>query len=203
MFALISALVVKLNVVEVAPTIGVNVVPPFRLTIHCTVGAGWPVAAAVKVARFPTPTDIFAGFAVITGVELTVSVAAVDVLLLTEFVNTASYALPFCEAVVVMLKVVEVAPATAAKLAPPFVLNSHCTVGAGVPMAAAVKVAIAPAITVVLPGCAVIVGAVLVLTVPDAAQPPIHTPAANVRILSNIRAADAASPRNWKFCLKF
>jgi hypothetical protein len=34
----------------------VNVPPPFVLTCHCTVGAGFPLAAAVNVAVPPAPT---------------------------------------------------------------------------------------------------------------------------------------------------
>jgi len=66
-------------------------VPPLVLTIHCTVGAGWPVAAAVNVAIPPASTDTFTGLVVTTGPTFTVSVAVVVVALLTEFVNTALY----------------------------------------------------------------------------------------------------------------
>jgi hypothetical protein len=44
-------------VVEVAPVTFAYDVPPFVLTCHCTVGAGFPLAAAVKVAVAPTITD--------------------------------------------------------------------------------------------------------------------------------------------------
>jgi hypothetical protein len=104
--------VVKLKVVEVAPGTALHDVPPFVLTIHCTVGVGVPVAAAVNVAALPADTVTEVGLVVIT-IELTVSVAGLDVTLPAEFVNTASYRLPFCAAVVVKLKPVEVAPATA------------------------------------------------------------------------------------------
>lgn len=84
-------MVVKLRVVLVAPATFVNDVPPFVLTCHCTVGAGDPVAAAVKVAVAPANTDTFVGFVVITGRVFTVSVAAVVVADPWVFVNTASY----------------------------------------------------------------------------------------------------------------
>ena len=42
-----------------------------------------------------------------------------------------------------MVKVVLVAPPISLKVAPPFVLTCHCRVGAGVPLAAAVKLALA------------------------------------------------------------
>ena len=197
------AVAANVNVADVAPAKFVNVVPPFVLTCHCTLGTGDPVADAINVALTPAITVTFAGFTVITGAVLTVSVADDDVTLLTEFVNTASYKFPFCEIVVVKFNAVEVAPATAVKLAPSFVLTIHCTVGTGVPVAVAVNVAVAAAVTVMLAGCAVIAGAVLVLIVLVAAQPPIHTTAINIRALSIVRAADALSPIHLKFCLKF
>jgi hypothetical protein len=46
------------------------------------------------------------------------------------------------------IKVVDVAPLTLLKVAPLSVLTCHCTVGAGFPLAVAVKVAVAPATTV-------------------------------------------------------
>ena len=45
-------------------------------------------------------------------------------------------------------------------MAPPSVLTSHCTVGLGLPLAAAVKVADCPAVTVALDGAVVIAGGV-------------------------------------------
>ena len=81
----------KLSVVEVPPGTALNDVPPLVLTIHCTVGAGFPFAAAVKVTGSPFPTVTFTGFKVTVGAKSTVNVAAVVVALLTEFVKTASY----------------------------------------------------------------------------------------------------------------
>jgi hypothetical protein len=112
-FPVITAVVAKVKVVEVAPATFVKVVPPFVLTCHCTVGAGTPVAAAVKVAFAGAVTETFDGFVVTTGAELTVNVAGVVVAVPPVFVNTASYRLPVCAAVVEKDKVVEVAPATA------------------------------------------------------------------------------------------
>src|SRR6266478_1536266 len=88
--------VVKLRVVEVAPETLPNVVPPSVLTCHCTVGVGEPVAAAVKVAVWPTVTVRFAGWVVIVGDvgQFTGSVAAVVVAVPAEFVNTARYRYP-------------------------------------------------------------------------------------------------------------
>ncbi len=72
----------------------------------------------------------------------TVSVAVFEVAVAgeQEFVNTARYWLPLIDTVgLLMVRVVEVAPATLVNDPP--VLTCHCTVGAGLPLAAAVKVA--------------------------------------------------------------
>jgi len=45
-----------------------------------------------------------------------------------------------------------VAPETLLQEEPPLVLTCHCTVGVGVPLAAAVKLTVWPAVTVWLPG---------------------------------------------------
>src|SRR5260370_971504 len=82
------------------------------------------------------------------GVALTVSVAAVVVAVPAEFVNTARYWFPLCDKAVVKLNVVEVAPETLLNVPLPAVLICHCTVGVGEPVAAAVKVAVWPAVTV-------------------------------------------------------
>ena len=60
----------------------------------------------------------------------------------------------------VKLRVVLVAPAMGVKVEPPSVLTCHCTVGVGLPLAAAVKVAVCPAVTVWLAGWVVTIGAV-------------------------------------------
>src|SRR5262249_45871497 len=48
------------------------------------------------------------------------------------------------------------------QLVPPLVLTSHCTVGVGLPLAAAVNDTLAPAVTVWLAGWVVMIGAVVV-----------------------------------------
>src|ERR1700722_13070551 len=90
----------------------------------------------------------------------TVNVAAVVEVLPAAFVKTALYLLLFSPALVVKLKVVEVAPATFVNVTPPSALTCHCTVGVGAPVAAAVKVAVAPASTDTLVGFVVIEGSV-------------------------------------------
>jgi hypothetical protein len=82
------------------------------------------------------------------GAGFTVSVAAVVGAVPAEFINTTWYRFPFCDKVVVKLRVVEVAPERLLDVAPPSALTCHCTVGVGEPVAAAVKVAVWPAVTV-------------------------------------------------------
>jgi hypothetical protein len=94
-------------------------------------------------------------------IGLTVKSAAVVVASLAEFVNTAWYKFWESARDAVKLSVVEVAPTIALNDAPPFVLTNHCTVGVGVPVAAAVKVAVLPSTTVRGVGLNVIVGATL------------------------------------------
>ena len=57
------------------------------------------------------------------------------------------------------------APETLLNVTPPSVLTGHCTVGVGEPVAAAVKVAVWPAVTVWFVGCVAIVGGVGEVTV--------------------------------------
>src|SRR5258707_13170935 len=90
------------------------------------------------------------------GALFTVSVAAVVVAVPAEFVNTARYWFPFCDNAVVKLNVVEVAPETLLNVPLPAVLICHCTVGE--PVAAAVNVAVGPALAVCFAGCVVMVG---------------------------------------------
>src|SRR5271170_3032870 len=93
-----------------------------------------------------------------TGAAVTVSVAAVVFGCPVELVKTARYSLPLCPVDVVKLNVVEVAPGIFRNVAPWLVLTCHCTVGAGVPVAAAVNVTPWPATIVWLTGLSVITG---------------------------------------------
>ena len=153
----------RVRVVLVAPGMSLKVEPPSVLTCHCTVGVGLPLAAAVKVAVWPAVTVWLAGWAVIEGANwavVTVRVAALVVAVPTLLVNTAWYSSPFWAVVVLLrVRVVLVAPGMSLKVEPPSVLTCHCTVGVGLPLAAAVKVAVWPAVTVWLVGWAVIEGA--------------------------------------------
>src|SRR5258708_981923 len=97
---------------------------------------------------------------------LTVSVAALVVTLPTLLVNTASYLLPFIAAVTLLsASVADVAPLMSGKEPPPLVLTFDWTVGVGLPLAAAVKLALAPALAVWLLGCVMTTGAVLTVSV--------------------------------------
>ena len=60
--------------------------------------------------------------------------------------------------------VVEVAPEMFVQVVPS-VLFSHCTVGVGEPLAAALKLAVDPEITVLLVGCVVTAGTVCTVNV--------------------------------------
>lgn len=90
---------------------------------------------------------------------MTVSVAAEVVTEPTEFANTASTWSPFWLKVVANESVVEVAPAIWVQLLPLFVETCHCTVGVGLPVAAALNVAIAPVSTDTEVGSVVMTGA--------------------------------------------
>ena len=85
--------------------------------------------------------------------------AAVVVAVPTVLVKTARYRLPDSAAVAAKLRAVEVAPERLPYEVPPLVLTCHCTPGVGVPLAAAVKLAELPAVTVWLLGFWVTLGA--------------------------------------------
>ena len=72
--------------------------------------------------------------------------------------------MPFCAAAAVNDNVGDVAPATLVKFTPS-VLCCHCTVGVGVPLAAAVKVAGDPLATLMLAGLVVITGPAVTVNV--------------------------------------
>ena len=80
----------------VAPEISLQLEPLLKLTCHCTVGVGLPVAAAEKLAVEPVVTVVLLGCSVIKGAAgvlslLTVNVAAKLLAEPTELVNTARY----------------------------------------------------------------------------------------------------------------
>ncbi len=137
------------RVTAVAPPMLLNVAPPSVLTCHWIVGVGFPLAPAVNETFEPALMDWLTGFVVTVGAKFTVIVAAVVVAVPEAFVNTARNLVPFWPAVTLgTVSVVVVAPPTFAYVAPPSVLDCHCTVGVGVPVAAAVNSAVPPAFTV-------------------------------------------------------
>jgi hypothetical protein len=145
------------NVHDVAPAIAVNVEAPGSSSYHWIV-AGGPVQVTVS-AGVPEVDSVgpvhFSG-------AVTVSVAGCVVAEPLGLVNTASYSVPDTAVVVAgVVYVSEVAPAIGVKPLAPGACDSHCTVGAGLPLAAAVNVAVAPASTVVPTGCVVTAGATL------------------------------------------
>ncbi len=143
----------------------VQIAPPSALRCQRTVGAGVPVAAAVNVATAPACTLWLAGCVVTTGAlvaAVTVSSAGFVAADPAVFVNTARKRVPWSACAVVNAYDTAVAPEMSAHVAPPSVLTCHRTVGAGVPDAAAVNVATAPACTLWLAGCSVTTGAACV-----------------------------------------
>ena len=123
------------------------------------------------------------------GGVFTVNVALVVGTLLPQLLlNRARYRLPLSAAVVVNVKLVLVAPALSVKLIPPSVLTCHWTVGAGLPLAVAVKLADPPAHKLRFAGLVVTVGGLLIATVvvlPVEVQPftvtvTVYVPAATV-----------------------
>jgi hypothetical protein len=182
-FALSPDAVVKLYVVEVAPLMLPNVVPPSVETCHCT--GGLPLAAALNDAVEPAQDVALVGLVVIVGDEVTVSIAADVVAEPQLFVKTAWYCLALSPDAVVKLYVVEVAPVTSLKVDPPSVETCHCTFG--LPFAAALNDAVEPAQDVALVGLAMIGGGeatVSVAAVVVAAPQPLVKTARNFLPLS-------------------
>ena len=120
----------------------------------------------MNVALSPAVTASVAGLVVTFGASgfgFTVSVAAVLVAEPAEFVNTAWYSQPLWATVVfTTVNVGVVFPesvVSSVNVKPPFVETCQRTVGAGTPEAAAVNVALSPAVTASLAGLVVTTGA--------------------------------------------
>src|SRR5439155_24526588 len=127
--------------------------PPGAVTL-------WPAYAVLKTAAGNEPPPVRAG---VTVGQVTVSVAALLLAVPQALVNTARYWLPLCESCAVKVRLVFVSPTMSVKPEP--VLTCHCTVGAGVPLAAAVKVTLLPACTLWVSGWVVTTGVVLTVSV--------------------------------------
>ena len=99
----------------------------------------------------------------VAGMAFTVNAAAFEFTVLTLFVHTARYCLLLSAVVVTNDNVALVAPVILVQVVP-FVLSCHCIVGAGVPLAAELKLAFTPAHRVWEFGWVVTVGGVLAAT---------------------------------------
>src|ERR1041385_939564 len=139
-----------------------------EVIVPLVIDQAYVVAPAGPLAVLPTEFgQTLAGVGVMVGVAgaLTVSVAAVVVELPQELVKTARYWLPLSDAAVVKVSEVDVAPAMLLKVPPPLVETCHCTVAAGVAVAAAVKVTGCPAQMVCEAGLVVTAGGTLTVSV--------------------------------------
>jgi len=119
---------------------------PDAPVLHENVALGAPVAVNNEVPQLLlTETDGA------DGMELTVNTAALEFTVPAMFVHTARYCLLLSAVVVVNDKVPAVAPLMLFQIVP-FVLSCHCTVGAGPPLAAELKIAFTPAHLVCVAG---------------------------------------------------
>jgi hypothetical protein len=115
------------------------------------------------------------------GMEVTVNVAALEFTVPPMFVHTARYSLLLSAVVVVNDSGLAVAPVMLFQLVPLLVLTCHCTVGAGLPLAAELKLAFKPAHLVCVNGWVVTTGATaLVPTVTTKFCVFVHPLAVNV-----------------------
>ena len=114
-----------------------------------------PVAVRTELPQlFTTVTPGAAGIA------FTVNVAAFEFTVPALLVHEARYCLPLTPVVAATFKVRLVAPLILVQVVP-LVLSCHCTVGAGLPLAAELKLTFVPAQVVCDDGCVVTVGDVL------------------------------------------
>ena len=98
------------------------------------------------------------------GIAFTVNIAALELTVPALLVHTARYCLLLSAAVAANVNVALVAPVIFVHVVP-LVLDCHCTVGEGVPLAAELKLAFAPAHLVCDAGCVITVGGAVVLPV--------------------------------------
>ena len=183
-------LAVKLYGLAVAPGMFVNEPPPC-LACHCTLGEGEPLAAAEKLAVLPAQTVKLAGLVVTEGAVLTVRVAAEEVLEPHVLLKTAWNSSLLCDALVVKLYGLAVAPGMLVNEPPPW-LACHCMLTE--PLAAAEKVAVFPAHAVKLVGLVVTEAVALTVNVRvvDSVTPSVISSAFTVMLLVTAGAeADA------------
>src|SRR5262245_9474541 len=138
--------------------------PPLHESVTVPVNPWVGVTVAVNVAGRPIGIVAEPGVTV-SARSFTVSVDAVVVAEQHAFVNTARYRFPVCVATAVNESGLVVAPRMSGNVAPASVLRCHWTVGVGSPFAAALKLAVLPALTLWLFGLVVIEGAVWTVSV--------------------------------------
>ena len=151
---LCETLEVKLSGLDVSPGMLVN--PPPLLACHCSAGAGVPLAAALNDTSAPAQTFVLTGF-VVTAVESpSVRVATAEVTLPQLLENKARNWLLLCDPLAVKLSGLDVAPGTFVNPLP--LLACHCSVGAGVPLAADENDTTVPVQALVLTGLVMTIG---------------------------------------------
>ena len=138
-------------------TVIASVVAPL---LHENVAPGTPVAVSRELPQLlVTDTEGAAG------IGSTINVAALEVAVPAMLVHTARYCLLLSAAVVAKAKVPVAAPVMLVQLVP-LVLSCHCTVGAGLPLAAELKLTFKPAHFVCDAGCVVTAGDTMLPSTP-------------------------------------
>src|SRR6185503_20264582 len=116
-----------------------EVIVPFTIDHAYVVAPAGPAAVLpVEFAQTCAGVGVIVGVA---GLALTVNVAVVCALP-AALVKVARYRLPLWPVLAVKLSVFEVARGISVKETPPLLETLHCTVGAGLPLADAVNVAV-------------------------------------------------------------
>jgi|SRR5579863_3179864 len=143
-----------------------HVAPPSTESCHWTLGAGEPDAEAVNAALVPLAADTLAGLvriatAMIAGEAAlctfkSAGAVVTDPLLLLK---TARYSQPLWLGAAAKTRVSEVAPGIGAQRRPRSSETCQCTLGFGLPRAAAARLTVAPTATVAFDGSRVIWGA--------------------------------------------
>ena len=128
--------------------------------LHKNVAAGAPLAVNIELPQLSVTETEGA-----EGVALTVNTAAVEFAVPAILVHTARYCLLLSAVVVPNDNVPDVAPLMLVQLVP-LVLSCHCTVGAGLPLAAELNITFSPAHFVCVTGCVVTKGDTMLPSTP-------------------------------------
>ena len=164
---------VTVKVADVVTVMEAVVAPVF----HKNEAVGAPLAVNSELPQLLVTETVGAD-----GMELTVNTAAVEFTVPAMFVHTARYCLLLSAVVVVNDNVPDVALLMLFQVVP-LVLSCHCTVGAGLPLAAEIKLAVKPAHLVCVDGCVVTAGATMLPSTPTVTTTFwvfVHPLAANV-----------------------